>query len=45
MLTYVEYYLSKGFTEVGLYTKGYFGMTDYLMAKLIQEPDEDTFLK
>lgn len=40
----VEYYRKRGYSVLGHYEKGYFGLNDYLMTKLIQDPQEEKFL-
>lgn len=41
----LPFYQDFGFEIVGLDKKGYFGTDDYLMGKIIAEPDEEKFLK
>ncbi len=41
----VEFYKKMGFKEVGFLEKGYFGTSNYIFFKVIQEPKEENFLK
>lgn len=42
---HVGYYISRGYEVLAFDKKTYFGTDDYIMKKLISEPDEDKFLK
>lgn len=39
----LPFYKKLGFKDVGLSEKGYFGVSDHLMTKLLQEPNEQLF--
>lgn len=41
----IQYYVSRGYSVIGLDKKGYFGTDNYIMTKIIQEPKEENFLK
>ncbi len=41
----IPFYRKNGFEAIGLDRKGYFGVNDYHLKKLIQEPKEENFLR
>lgn len=41
----IQFYRKLGFTEVGIFKKGWFGLDDHVLTKLIQEPREENFLR
>lgn len=41
----INFYISRGFKHVGTIEKGWFGHTEYLLLKHLQEPIEENFLR
>lgn len=41
----MPFYKKLGFEDIGLVKKGYFGVNDHFMIKILQEPKEENFLK
>ena len=41
----LEFYKKRGYSVLGFDEKGYFGVDNYIMKKVIQEPKEKNFLK
>lgn len=40
----MPFYKKLGFEDIGLVKKGYFGVNDHFMIKILQEPKEENFL-